>query len=304
VNEPIILSAQHSLTPGSYTPVVLDSGRLANTYRDPIEIRELRISTYVAHAANDVAYGAAGMIDFTLSLGRHPITNGAVPLGVVFSPFYNEPVETGGTADPAATKIASASGQRWRFDSPFILPPGASFGGALALNPVYTIIDATVSALHVTVTAVGRFVPGATWAGRPQPVPYLSAWRSGLNPGAVTSIATPQNTFSNVFARDLRVHRFTTIGYIRSGGPQIVASPQIAAMLRGPSDGGAMQDYLQGNPLELAYFFDHNCALFVGRHMLRPRQAYEWTFFNPSAAVGTTDFLALAMIGDRPEVLG
>lgn len=177
--------AESSLSIGPYViggagtpPVSFDASRYVNTFRTPIEVRELSIVVESRGASgNEVA--APNITYLSMKLGRHFMTDGFVPISVL-APYK---LSAGGNSSYSETyPIDAASGglaavylRRMLFPTPLILKPGEAFGFQARIPSIPLLInDAVSTTILVRIAMIGRFLTANDRIPATNRVPMIS----------------------------------------------------------------------------------------------------------------------------------
>jgi len=201
---PVLLSAQTPAFSNGKSLSIPDTSFLANPERLPMLIDEIHFTPVLTNVAATLGFIQA--IDFTgvsFTLGRLPITNGFVPLGVL-----------GKSLNPQ--ELNDGTGRVWRLPKPLYIPPGEilqpRFQYQLPAMPGGTILTDSASPFNIEISYIGRILP----INYPKPkyiqAPWVSFWNSKFfrvdNQSSATTDASRETDLVNPFNSPLHLQRF------------------------------------------------------------------------------------------------
>jgi hypothetical protein len=178
----------------------IDPSPLTNTFRMPIEIREIHVLIRTEYGINSLLT-AAQSIYIDAKFGKHSITDGPVPLDVV-APFKVSE-DNFGINQVSATTATRAERRRIVLPKPLIVLPGMGFNAVLTIPPneFLATFDTTFTSI-VTITMIGRFLSPADKLPEFNDVPMISHVQLSQ-----THRVSLENELQNPLTGPIKVHR-------------------------------------------------------------------------------------------------
>ena len=228
---PIILSSEVTVpvvsdaeTAGA---IPFDLAALTNTYRVPMEVREIHwtvVTPGVAETSRAATPGA--FIAATLASGKDILTRDFTHLAMMGRAYgASSGALSGGGGELETEFLVSAGHYRWVFPRPMILLPGQGVRAYVRFDiPTSLVggISAAVTSVTVTISIVGRYFAGALPAVRC--VPYVSEFVAS----AARSASLAEELY-NPFASPLQVQRF--LARIIARAADFPAGPNVGSIL-------------------------------------------------------------------------
>lgn len=191
---PFTATAQTTLTydgtTASDAAVTLDSQRLTNQTRFPVEIREMRImargnfANLFSNQQQGTVNEASPIVALDIKLGRYYITDGLTPMSVMAPVRFRSDFISRAIDD--AYQISSyydttVANRRIVFRKPLYLRPGVGFrvNAAIPTMPVLLGVVTRSFTVVVAVTLIGRYLLPSDPIPKTHDVPFFSAaWLS------------------------------------------------------------------------------------------------------------------------------
>jgi hypothetical protein len=282
-----------------------DAAKLINTWRVPIEVRELRVMIE-ARATRRIF--PSPWINLEMKLGRHYLTDGRVPISIM-APYRTFDEFDGGTFQfDNTTIVEGVSQRRIIFPKPLVLPPGLGFMASASLPPTDFFTTSLFNvdfAAVVHLSMIGRLFSRGDRVPRTNDVPIIS--HVTLTQSKLQSFETD---LRNPLSDRIRVHRM--IGAkIRSRGDDVNMSAEAwfedsndvtnSIDIRFP-DGSAASEM----PIEFASLFGQ-CRVWPASFDMDPSARIRAKIPALATEVGGDAVYRtgyqIALFGTRPEVI-
>lgn len=309
INLPIVLRGTATIpaNAGTTTPVTLDTTRLQNTLRVPIEITELLVTVRAARWIDGVSVlnervGAGVELDLRVG-GRH-LTNGFVPFQVLAPwDFLEDGVWNEGNIQGESTLAIGFNQRRVVLPAPIRLRPGVGFSGAARRNVPAGVTAVPTAAELVSVVAIGRAVPAGILSMTTQQLPlWISA--TLIATPSVPIVSTTERDLFNPLAVPLDVAQIITATGEFAATRMYCPAPELTELdpvltLRWPNG-----DFLSESPsfYQASIIREHSI---VDRFQLPPgsRINAEINATNAFGQIGDSAYAQIAVFGTRREVL-
>lgn len=315
VSSSSVTISNYSLSGAGSAPVSFDSSKFMNTYRVPIEIRELSIVT--EYTRIDMAAGiisAPNHLYLSMKVGRHFMTDNFVPIAVIAP--YKVDAGRGDSANSftssesyliGAATFSSVSVRRLLFPSPIVLRPGQGFGFQTMI-PAQAGFAGSPASLNATVkiAMIGRYLSRTDSIPSKTQIPMISFVELSQ-----ASRFSDETELRNPLDSTLRVHHLIQSRWNASadggstfaadfafGLPAINTIPPTLA-LRFPNGDPLLPDvsvfptnavFSQMNVVPIRFDMPRACRI-------------QATLGQPSAAESTAQFYQISLFGTREESL-
>jgi hypothetical protein len=314
VPTPIVLRTTATIPSGGVgtVPVSLDSTKIQNTLRVPIEITTMIVTVHGTPQAAGPTYPVLGQfgaaVDVDLSVHRYKMTDGFVPFPVLaaWNDVDDAPFST--SIEPAAGNASVHTERTTRvitFPQPIRLAPGVGFSGRVRRNPPSTVTGVATAAQTIAVTLIGKTLPEGIHKPTVQRIPFWTSGRIAMRSAGRAlplSVDSSDQELRNPLSIDLAVDRMITASITATAAYAIVDSIGAVGAISAPR----LQLRWPNGDLLNSDDVVEQAALFARRH------SYVHPFtLSPNTRVRATlralvatdvDFL-LALFGTRPEVL-
>lgn len=243
--------------------VEFEQTSLQNPFRTAMWVDEIRFMNF---APNFILTNPWATYRIDIKLGREPITNGFVPVGLL-SPLVQE------TTTPVDSPLSARLHWTWPLEKPLYVPPTEQLIiRAKADNPYPAFnLDTVITAM---VGLAGRSLPRDHPTPEVVNMPWATSFMTTAVPwGSTGSFRTSEADLNNPFAQPMRVNRFFGRGFNNYG----LDSPEMLGGISGRSTVRAADSFgtiIVRDPTPFTQLFFYGLRSWAPRATLGPKGFY------------------------------